>query len=180
MRAATSPATEPVVCSSVRTITRLVLRTVARMASWSRGLMVRRSRTSRSIPSRFEAPGGLQRHLEHSTVGDDGQVAPLARQPRLADRHRPSPSGKLVLDAAVEVLVLEVEHRVGVVDRRPQQPVGVGHGARRHDLQARRVLEVATPGSGCGTPSRGRCRPPGRGPRAAPAGPSGSGWARRS
>ena len=38
--------------------------------------------------------------------------------------------------------MLEVEHRVGIADRRLEQPVGVRHRARRHDLQARRVLEV--------------------------------------
>jgi hypothetical protein len=36
---------------------------------------------------------------------------------------------------AVEDLVLEEDHRIGIADRRLEQTLGIGRGRRRHDLE---------------------------------------------
>ena len=60
---------------------------------------------------------------------------------RLADRHRVALLRHLALDAAVQVLVLEVEDRVRILDRADQQALGV-LGRRRADaLEAGDVRE---------------------------------------
>src|SRR5438132_3311250 len=59
----------------------------------------------------------LERLPDRGTVGDDGQVLPLARQPGLADRREDLLSvRKGFLDPAVQPLVLEVDHRILVPD----------------------------------------------------------------
>src|SRR6266550_2951701 len=84
----------------------------------------------------------LERLPDRRTVGDDGQVLPLARQPSLADR---SEDLLLVrerfLDPAVQPLVLEVDHRILVPDGRLDQTLSVPSGGGIHVLQTRGVKE---------------------------------------
>ncbi len=80
--------------------------------------------------------------VHHRAPGDEREVVALAR----ATRATPNGTvyvalGHLVLDAAVEVLVLEVEHRVLVADRLDQQALGVRRRRRADDLEARDVRE---------------------------------------
>ena len=62
---------------------------------------------------------------------------------RLAERNRVALLGHLGLDPAVEVLVLEVENRVRILDRRDQEPLGVLGRRRADDLESRDVRERA-------------------------------------
>src|SRR3954447_17963714 len=78
---------------------------------------------------------GLERGEHHRAVGDHGQVGALASHPRGAERHLEAALGHLALGAAVEVLVLEVEHRVRVADGRCEEALGVLRRRWRHDLQ---------------------------------------------
>ena len=67
--------------------------------------------------------------------------APSRRTAALPSGHDVVLVGHLVLDPAVEVLVLEVEDRIVVADRRLQQSFRVVGGRRLDHLQARRVEE---------------------------------------
>jgi len=62
---------------------------------------------------------------------------------RLPERNRVALLRHLGLDPAVEVLVLEVENRVRILDRRDQEPLGVLGCRRAHDLDPRDVRERA-------------------------------------
>ena len=53
------------------------------------------------------------------------------------------PIGHLALHAAIEILVLEKEYRVGVADRLDDHALGIFWSCRQHDLQAGAVREVA-------------------------------------
>src|SRR6266480_4028060 len=86
--------------------------------------------------------GRLERLPHRGPVGDDGQVLPLAGDPRLADggedlllfRQR-------LLDPAVQPFVLEVDDRIVVPDGGLDQALRVPRGGGIDDLQARRVKE---------------------------------------
>jgi hypothetical protein len=88
-------------------------------------------------------PGGLQRPADADTVGDDGGIAARAGDPGRAEGNRP-PTGR---DPAplgpVERFVLQVQHRVRVVEGRQQQPFGVSRGGGGDDLEAGDVAEVS-------------------------------------
>ena len=49
-----------------------------------------------------------------------------ARDPRLADRHDPVLDLRHFEALAVENLVLEEDHRIGIADRRLEQALGIG------------------------------------------------------
>src|SRR5438874_11800714 len=86
--------------------------------------------------------GRLERLPHRGPVGDDGQVLPLASQPRLADgsedlllfRQR-------LLDPAVQPFVLEVDDRIVVPDGGLDQALRVPRRGGIDDLQARRMKE---------------------------------------
>src|SRR6266568_3769951 len=86
--------------------------------------------------------GRLERLPHRGPVGDDGQVLPLAGDPRLADgsedlllfRQR-------LLDPPVQPLVLEVDDGIVVPDGGLDQALRVPRGGGIDDLQARRVKE---------------------------------------
>src|SRR3989442_1303145 len=79
-----------------------------------------------------------QRPLHHGAVRHDGQVPPFPHDPGLAERDhgvRARVRG-LVVRLAVEVLVLEEQHRVVAADRGAEQAVGVERGARAQDAES--------------------------------------------
>ena len=67
---------------------------------------------------------------------------PVAAHGGLADRHDVVLGRQLLLDPAVEELVLEEEHGVVVADRGLDQALRVVGRRRLHDLESRRVREV--------------------------------------
>ena len=83
--------------------------------------------------------GGLQRDMNHPAVGDDRDVGSFATDVGLADGNGVVLGGQFLLDRAVEVFVLEVNHRVVVADRRLDQALGVIGRRWLHHLEARRV-----------------------------------------
>ena len=131
---------------------------------------------------RFEAPG-RRRRARCSTIAPHVTIvrsSPSRCDARLAERRRVVAVGHLALDAAVEVLVLEVQHRVRVADRLDDQALGILGRRRADDLQAGDVRERATPGSASGTGRRRSRRRTGSAPRTAPACRRGSAaWRRR-
>src|SRR5262245_29073005 len=86
--------------------------------------------------------GRLETGIEHGAVGHDRQVASLATHRRTADRNDVVLRGQVLLDPAVEELVLEVDDRIVVADGGLDQPLGVVRGRRGHDLETGRVDEV--------------------------------------
>ena len=70
-------------------------------------------------------------------IGDDGHVAAVSRDARLADRQDEIVELRHVEALAVEDLVLEKDHRAGIADRGLQQSLGVGGGVRRDHFQSR-------------------------------------------
>src|SRR5262245_23826534 len=94
-------------------------------------------------PVAVELLGGLLGRVDHGAPRDDGQVAALAVDARLPERRRVTLVRNLALDPPVEVLVLEVEHRVGILDCADDQALGVLGRRRAHDLQAGDVRERA-------------------------------------
>ena len=90
------------------------------------------------IPVRIDADE-VQRALDERAPRDDEHVLALAADRRLAERHHVVLSGvlALVVGLAIEVLVLEVQHRVGAADRRAQQARRIhGVAALTHDIDA--------------------------------------------
>ena len=69
----------------------------------------------------------------------DGDVLALAMDARLADRHREIVELRHRERLAVEDLVLEEDHRVGIADRALEQALRVGGRIRHHDLEAGHV-----------------------------------------
>src|SRR2546430_16884255 len=102
--------------------------------------MIRRPPRSTLFPytTLFRSPvGGLERLPHRRTVGHDREVFPLACESRLADRsHDLLTLGELLLDAAIQPLVLEVENRVVVADRGLDQPLCAPARGGANDLQA--------------------------------------------
>jgi hypothetical protein len=83
--AITSEAIEQTGQPSSATTRRLVLARLSSTSAVSSGRSVRRSITSASIP-RPPAFGGFERKADADRIADDGHVAALAHDPRLADR----------------------------------------------------------------------------------------------
>ena len=86
---------------------------------------------------------GLVGRVDHRAPRHDRQVGAGAVHAGLAERRRVVGVGHLALDAAVQVLVLEVEHRVRVADRLDQEALGVLGRGRADQLQAGDVRERA-------------------------------------
>ena len=70
---------------------------------------------------RGELGGGLLGHADHAADGDDGDVAALTHDVRLAERDRVQLLGHVALDS-VHDLVLEVDHGIVVADRATSRP----------------------------------------------------------
>src|SRR5690606_42098693 len=68
----------------------------------------------RSDPFRRELLRGLQRKLDHAREGDDGDVLARPHHPGLADRHDPILGVRHRVALAVDELMLEEDHRIGV------------------------------------------------------------------
>src|SRR5258706_558382 len=89
-----------------------------------------------------ELLGRLQRFPECRAVADDGKMLPFTRGARLSDRGENLLAlRQLLLDAAVEPFVLQVEHRILVADRCLDETLRVPHRRRKDDLQTRRGEE---------------------------------------
>ncbi len=71
---------------------------------------------------------------------DHRHVGSLAHDARLAERDRLDLRRRLLLDR-IQQPVLEEDHGVVVVDRRPQKPARIVRARREHDLQPRHVHE---------------------------------------
>ena len=87
------------------------------------------------MPFGGEQVGGLHGVVGHGAVGDDGEVVAGAAQRRPPQGHPVRPGRDRPLRQAVELLRLQEEHGVGILDRRPQQALGVGRGGGDHHLQ---------------------------------------------
>src|SRR5438128_469117 len=86
--------------------------------------------------------GRLERLPHRGPIGDDGQVLPLASQPRLADGSEDLLLlQQRLLDPPVQPFVLEVDDRIVVPDGGLDQALRVPRGGGIDDLQARRVKE---------------------------------------
>ena len=121
---------------------RLVLRTDARIVSRSSGRSVRGSMTSASTScSVGQLLGGALRGDRHARDPDDRHVGALAAHGGLAEAGDVVAVLGHLAPLAVEVLVLDEDDGVVVADRRLEQALGVGGGARHGDEQARH-LEV--------------------------------------
>ena len=126
--------------SPPRTVTRrLVFFTLSTTVSWSSGRRVRRSITSASMPSLASSSAASSAKPTIREWAVDGDVGAGAADLGLADRHQPVLDVGHVELVAVEHLVLEEDHRVGVADRRLEQALGVGGVVGRDHLQARHV-----------------------------------------
>ena len=86
-----------------------------------------------------ERLGRLQGVGHADGEGDDGDVLAGAVNARLADRQDEVVDLRHREGLAVENLVLEEDHRVGIADRRLEQALRVGGGVGRDHLEARHV-----------------------------------------
>ena len=141
MSAASSPPMPPVRVASCSSSDAAGLRDRRQDRLASSGARVRRSRTSACDAVGLEPRRRLERRVDHRAVGDDRQVVARAPDRALPMRHDVVLVRQVVLDPAVEVLVLEEEHRVVVADRRLEQALGVVGGRRLDHLEAGRVEE---------------------------------------
>jgi hypothetical protein len=71
--------------------------------------------------------------MENDTNGD---VLAVARDPRLADRQHEVVELRHRKALAVKDFVFEEDHRIGIADRRLQQPLGVARRVGRDHLQS--------------------------------------------
>ena len=85
--------------------------------------------------------GGLEALVHHVAVRDDGQVVALPADLGRPDWHDVIIFREIVFQGAVCLLVLEVDHGVGVADRGFQHALGVVGRRRRDDLEAGDVRE---------------------------------------
>ena len=137
---------------------RLVLRTESRIVSMSSGATVRRSITSTEMPSPATASAAASASC---TIRDtDTTVTSVPGRTTAA-----LPIGQDVVGRrlrplhAVEQPVLDEDDRIRILDRRPQQAVGVGGSRRHHDGESRDVRQQAPRGSAnAGSPRTGRRR----------------------
>src|SRR6185503_7084188 len=84
----------------------------------------------------------LERLPHRGAVGDDRQVLPFPRRSRFTDRREDLFAFRqLVLDPAIQPLVLEIQHGVLIADRCLDEPLRVTHRRGIYDFQARRVQE---------------------------------------
>ena len=126
-----SPRRRRRLCQPSSTVTqRLVFLTDATTVSVSIGRSVRRSMTSASMPSSASF-GGLER-VGHADADQETMVTSLPARAMRALPIGTTPIVELrhVEGLAVEDLVLEEDHRVGIADRRFEQALGVGRGRR--------------------------------------------------
>jgi hypothetical protein len=148
MRAANSAPIPHESESSCTMTTRFVFFTDSAIVSMSNGLMVRRSMTSVEMPDR--SCTSLRRHqraLHQRAAGDDRHVRALADHLGLPERDHEVRAGirALVVDLAVQVLVLEEEHGVLAADRGAQQARRVERGRRQHDAQPGQCAKIDSP-----------------------------------
>ena len=82
----------------------------------------------------------LERRMDHRAVGDHDEIVAVAHRLR-AQRRLVEALGNLAAHTPIEVLVLEEDDRVGIGDRREQQPLGVVRSRGCEHLQAGSVHE---------------------------------------
>ena len=120
MRAAISAPTPKASTASCTMTRRCVFASEASTAASSQGCSERRSITSASMPSAARLRRGRDARLAHAAIGDDRDVAAGAGQCSLADRDKRRRVRQITL-RRVECLVLDHDHRIGIVDRRAQR-----------------------------------------------------------
>ena len=86
-------------------------------------------------PLAGQCGGGLGADVAVQAVGDDGDVVARHGDVGDADRHPPVAVGDEPFHQAVRPLVLEEQHRIGIVDGLAQHACHVGGCRRRHDLE---------------------------------------------
>ena len=107
-------------------------------------MIVRRSMTATLDAVALGLLRGEQRPLHERAPGEDHDVAAVPRDAppcRTASCSRGRDTAPLLYGLAVQVLVLEEQHRVVAADRRAQQPGRVLRVRRERDADARRVRE---------------------------------------
>src|SRR3546814_5723059 len=80
--------------------------------------------------------GGGQRMADRDRIADERDVLAGTGDACLADRHDVIVELRHLEAAAVENLVLQHQHRVGIADRRLDQALEVGRAVGCHHLQA--------------------------------------------
>ena len=118
------------------------LATDASTASRSHGMIVRRSTISTESPSPSSCLAASSAVWTIAPQVTTRHVVAVAVNARLAEGNRVALVGHLVLDAAVEVLVLEVENRVRILDGGREEALRVRGRSRARDLEARDVREA--------------------------------------
>ena len=124
-----------------------LLRVGSAIASQSYGMIVRRSITATLMPSFSACCAASSERCTSAPQVTTTTSLPVARARRpcrtgSCSRRRDT---RLVVGLAVEVLVLEEQHRVVAADRRAQQAGRVLRVRGEHDADARAVREDATP-----------------------------------
>ena len=90
-----------------------------------------------------EVARGAEREVDTRPVGDDRRVGSDPGHTGTPDRDAVVRLRQLAAEPPVEPLVLEEEDRVVVLDRGPQEAVGVGDGSGADDLEPRDADEPA-------------------------------------
>src|SRR5229473_2259542 len=88
----------------------------------------------RRDPHFLELLGGLHRELHHARECGDRDLVAGAGDARLADRHEEFGIFRHRETLAIHEFMFEKDHRVGIADRRFQEPLVVGAGIGRYDL----------------------------------------------
>ena len=83
--------------------------------------------------------GRLHRHADHDAERDDRHMLADALDLGAADRQDEVLVRRAIERVAVKDLVLQHDDRIGIADRRAQQPLGIGRRPRRHHLQPRHM-----------------------------------------
>ena len=104
---------------------------------------MRRSIISAETPSRCELGCRYFRAMHHGAVGDDADVGAFAHHARLAKRNREIRARILgaIVGLAVEMLVLEEQHRIIAANGRAQQAANIERRRRHHHAQAGNMRE---------------------------------------
>ena len=136
--------------------TRLVRATAAAMPSQSYGAIVRRSITIALMPNFSACCAARSDRCTSAPHVMTSDVRALAPHRRLAERHHVVGPGilALVVGLAVEVLVLEEQHRIVAADRRPQEAGGVLGVRRETRCGCRGSARRCSRPTGCDTARR--------------------------
>ena len=139
--------------SSCAISTRLVFSTDSRIASQSYGASVRRSIISMLTSCRrlSTCVAACSDFCTSAPYVITRQARARLHHARLAERNREvrARMRRPVVRLAVELLVLQEQHRVVAAHRRAQQPAGIQRVRRHHHAQSRNVREHRLRRTGC-------------------------------